>query len=457
MANGLYEQIEKHRDYKDAPEVQKEKEYNRRRILRKQRSKEIKSDRTLFFYKKLYVISGVIVLFGIVFTFGSTIRSLGEGSFLWSERHVFSIFGPILLGIGVFLTLVASGLVFQRKVQVIEEKDLSRQNSSYSSLRRQLSQETYQSKRTLSREVSVDSNSTDYRINKLQRSNGFPGRSPDDSDGEIFLESSSSSTSSYLIGGTPFSLKWETLRRSTTEMGRPKPVRQNAINCPAKELPGTATSGAVERTSSVSCVINETDEFDKDRTKCSTKDVFLEGNVYKDVWVPRICSSKKNGAGISYKQNSNHNGIHLPVIKTTDTNANTTSISNSVGTNLKQNSPRKGTQLPAIIKTDTNANTTSINNGIGFKQNSNRKGKKLPVIIKTDTNANTGSIHNCISINYKQNSNRKGTLLPVIIATDTNANTTSIKQNSNRKGTQLPIIIATDTNGNNTFINEVCV
>ena len=98
---------------KQPDEWQKEQEYdfrrNRRKLLEKQIKQELSKSR-LKQARYLFIPAGLGIFCGTVMLFGSTIRSVGEGSVFWIHRSYFSIIGPSVLVIGLIFFFLAEGL-----------------------------------------------------------------------------------------------------------------------------------------------------------------------------------------------------------------------------------------------------------------------------------------------------------------------------------------------------------
>ncbi|XP_060581996.1 uncharacterized protein LOC132738509 isoform X2 [Ruditapes philippinarum] len=89
-------------------EWQRNQEYKNIRERRKLFRKHIGAKlRTI---KRLYYLSLFGVLLGILFVFGATIRTLGDGTIFWTFKHQFKISGVTLIIVGVILLLVTVGL-----------------------------------------------------------------------------------------------------------------------------------------------------------------------------------------------------------------------------------------------------------------------------------------------------------------------------------------------------------
>ena len=109
----LKKKIEELSLQKQPGEWQKEQEYdfrrNRRKLLEKQVKQEISKSR-LKQVRFLFIPAGFGILCGTVMLFGSTVRSIGEGSVFWMNRKYFSIIGPVVLVIGLIFFFLAEGL-----------------------------------------------------------------------------------------------------------------------------------------------------------------------------------------------------------------------------------------------------------------------------------------------------------------------------------------------------------
>ena len=98
---------------KQPEEWQKEQEYDYRRNRRKQLEKQIRQGISRSRLKQarfLFIPAGLGIFSGTVMLFGSTIRSIGDGSVFWIHRSYFSIIGPVVLVIGLIFFFVAEGL-----------------------------------------------------------------------------------------------------------------------------------------------------------------------------------------------------------------------------------------------------------------------------------------------------------------------------------------------------------
>lgn len=97
------------REMNESPgEWQKNQEYKmireRRKLLRKQVGAKLRT------IKRLYILSLFGVILGIVFLFGATIRTLGDGTFLWTYKEAFRIIGTVIIVLGIILLLTTVGL-----------------------------------------------------------------------------------------------------------------------------------------------------------------------------------------------------------------------------------------------------------------------------------------------------------------------------------------------------------
>lgn len=104
----LKKKIEQHAFQTNTAEWQKEQDYKiireRRKKLRRQINAKLKLVKRLFILSVLGIILGVIVLFG------STIRTLGDGSIFWTHKTYFKYVGVFLIVAGVILLLSAVGM-----------------------------------------------------------------------------------------------------------------------------------------------------------------------------------------------------------------------------------------------------------------------------------------------------------------------------------------------------------
>lgn len=125
--SNLLKKIEEHQLKNDTLEWQKQQEYNVRRKRRKEIRKIMESKSTLQSVKKLYVASFVLVCVGIIMIFGATIRTLSDGSVLWTYREQFVIAGPFVTGLGIVLLLVTVGLESSTEKKIVDSGELDRQ------------------------------------------------------------------------------------------------------------------------------------------------------------------------------------------------------------------------------------------------------------------------------------------------------------------------------------------
>ena len=109
--SALQKRIEEMCLNKQPDEWQKEQEYTYRRHRRKLQEKQFRAQTARV--KKvqiLFIPSALGVICGIVMTFGATIRTLSDGSLLWTHREYFVVIGPIVLTVGIIIFFVAEGL-----------------------------------------------------------------------------------------------------------------------------------------------------------------------------------------------------------------------------------------------------------------------------------------------------------------------------------------------------------
>lgn len=131
--------VEKFNDEKKKYAGEKDDEYMERRKRRNEKKKRLQRDRKLRRFKCLYWPSAIMLTCGCVFTFGATVRSLGEGSIIWENRLVLRIVGPILIGLGLVFLLATNAIINKHVIRItkINEEDLQRRKDL---LRRQILQ-----------------------------------------------------------------------------------------------------------------------------------------------------------------------------------------------------------------------------------------------------------------------------------------------------------------------------
>lgn len=111
---------------------EKDDEYMERRKRKSARKKRVQRDRKLRWFKCLYWPSAIMLACGCVLTFGATVRSLGEGTIIWQERHSFKVIGPVLIAVGLVLFLATNAIVNNHKIRITkinQEEDLRRKES----------------------------------------------------------------------------------------------------------------------------------------------------------------------------------------------------------------------------------------------------------------------------------------------------------------------------------------
>ncbi|XP_021352710.1 uncharacterized protein LOC110449890 [Mizuhopecten yessoensis] len=229
--------VERFRQMQQHEEVAQEKEFKRRRDGREKRKITIQIDRRLVHYKRIYVLSTLAFLSGTIMTFGSVVKGLGEGSVLWTYRSIFIICGPITIGVGALLLLVATGLVYERQTKIKKRMNMrvfdlgsSYNSNSFQGGKRGSCQIDSSSKPLLSRETSSSgSSTTDTSGNACNREKYSYNRSSigrqtsENSEMDVYLDSSLSSGES---AGLSFSAKWAALAKFP-EQRNTNQVKQN--------------------------------------------------------------------------------------------------------------------------------------------------------------------------------------------------------------------------------------
>lgn len=282
--------VERFRQMQQHEEVAKEAEFKRRRDGRVKRKLAIKTDKRLVQYKRLYIISTLALLIGSIMTFGSVVKGLGEGSILWTYRTIFVICGPAMVGFGVLLLLVRTGLVHERQAKIKRRLNLpmfdmghSFNSSNFSEGKRGSCQNESVSKPLLLREESSSgSSATDtsapYSSREKSSDNKSKlrmGRQPsEESEMDVFLDSSLSSGESN-PAGLSFSAKWAALAKIPEQ--KSSQIKQNGISCKKQSSTSFVLQcGTLRPHVVVSMPENNKNENDSDKWK--TRDV-KENNV----------------------------------------------------------------------------------------------------------------------------------------------------------------------------------
>ncbi|XP_033744186.1 uncharacterized protein LOC117330073 [Pecten maximus] len=235
--------VERFRQMQQHEEVAKEKEFKRRRDSRQRRNIAIKTDNRLVQYKRIYILSSFALISGSIMTFGSVVKGLGEGSILWTYRSSFLICGPVTLGLGVILLLLATGLVYEREAKIKRRMNIrlfdmgdSFNSSNFNREKRSSCQtESYSKPLLLREESSSGSSATDTSGNSCNREKSSDYRSKskigrqtsEESEMEVFLDSSLSSGEST-PAGLSFSAKWAALAKFP-EKRNINQIKQNAV------------------------------------------------------------------------------------------------------------------------------------------------------------------------------------------------------------------------------------
>lgn len=127
------ERMEKFLTEQNPTNTMKEREFSERRNKKKLRRREINADKILIYFRYMYILAALGLVSGSVLVLGSTVKTVSEGTFLWSQRHIFTIVGPIFIGLGVVFLLIGTGLATWRenvvKLQKQDEESMSRGSS----------------------------------------------------------------------------------------------------------------------------------------------------------------------------------------------------------------------------------------------------------------------------------------------------------------------------------------
>ena len=102
----MLRKIEEQKFKQSTSEWQREQEYNVRRKRRKALQKKMDAKTKLSIVRKLGIASLVCSFLGVVVVFGACVRSIGEGTFLYTYREYFRIVGVVVLVGGLVWMLV---------------------------------------------------------------------------------------------------------------------------------------------------------------------------------------------------------------------------------------------------------------------------------------------------------------------------------------------------------------
>ncbi|KAK3089626.1 hypothetical protein FSP39_005171 [Pinctada imbricata] len=142
----IKDSIKKFQEESNPEDYLKDREYKKRRDTKRRKKFLIQRDQLIRIYRSLYLPTAICITVGCVVTLLSTLRGIGEKTFIWNYRYVFHYVGPIALALGVIVLLVLEGLHGSRK-KVVKEK-IARELSLKSNRSRTVSQRSILSQRS---------------------------------------------------------------------------------------------------------------------------------------------------------------------------------------------------------------------------------------------------------------------------------------------------------------------